>query len=129
MAWPLAGWVAVFVLGWFVRTTGQLWALAVLLALVLGGAASVIRAAVAVLAPPGRYGTTFGLLNVGSKLAGSLASLVFGWVYQLTGHPRSGLLALLVQIAVGWWLVARAGGAALDQAGGAAEKDGPACGA
>lgn len=125
----LAGWVAVFVLGWFVRTTGQLWALAVLLALVLGGAASVIRAAVAVLAPPGRYGTTFGLLNVGSKLSGSLASLVFGWVYQLTGHPRSGLLALLVQIAAGWWLVARAGGAALDQAGGAAEEDGPACGA
>ena len=92
-------------------TTAQLWALAVLLALVLGGAASVIRAGVAVMAPPGRYGATFGLLNVGSKLAGCVASLVFGWIYDVTGHPRSGLLALLGQIALGWWLLARDGGA------------------
>lgn len=110
----LAGWTAVFVLGWFVDTTGQLWALAVLLALVLGGAASVIRAAVAGIAPPGRSGTTFGLLNVGAKLAGASATIAFGAIYQATGHPRSGLVALLVQLAVGWWLLVRAGGDALD---------------
>lgn len=110
----LAGWVIVCVLGWFVTTTGQLWALAVLLALVLGGAASVIRAAVAALAPPGRSGATFGLLNVGSKLAGFVASAVFGAVYAVSGHSRAGLLALLVQLLAGWWLLARAGREGLD---------------
>ena len=114
LALSLAGWVLVFVLGWFVTTTGQLWALAVLLALVLGGAASVIRAAVAALAPPGRFGTTFGLLNVGSKLAGFVASSLFGAVYAASGHSRAGLLALLVQLVAGWWLLARAGTGVLD---------------
>lgn len=109
----LSGWTAVFVLGWFVTTTQQLWALAVLLALVLGGAASVIRATVAAIAPPGRSGSTFGLLNVGAKLAGAFATLAFGAIYQASGHPRSGLLALLVQLALGWWLLVRTGHAAL----------------
>lgn len=110
----LSGWVLVFVLGWFVTTTGQLWGLAVLLALVLGGAASVIRAAVAGLAPEGRFGATFGLLNVGSKLAGFVASTLFGAVYAFTGNSRAGLLALVVQLVAGWWLLARAGDGALD---------------
>lgn len=121
----LSGWVLVFVLGWFVTTTGQLWGLAVLLALVLGGAASVIRAAVAGLAPEGRFGATFGLLNVGSKLAGFVASTLFGAVYAVTGNSRAGLLALVVQLVAGWWLLARAGDGALDsgtgRSGGAAD--------
>jgi UMF1 family MFS transporter len=117
--WPMVsisilGWGVVLALAWFVTTRGQLTALAVLLALVLGGAASVIRAAVAVLAPPGRYGATFGLLNVGSKLAGFVASLVFGGVYALSGHPRAGLVALLGQLIAGWWLLSRAGAGAME---------------
>ncbi len=117
LALALAGWVLVLVLGWFVTTTGQLWALAVLLALVLGGAASVIRAAVAALAPAGRFGATFGLLNVGSKLAGFVASTLFGAVYAASDNSRAGLLVLLVQLVAGWWLLARAGDSALDDGG------------
>jgi len=126
--WPmlslsLVGWGIVLGSAGFVTTRSQLTAMAVLLALVLGGAASVIRAAVAVLAPAGRYGATFGLLNVGSKLAGFVASLVFGGVYALSGHPRAGLFALLGQLLVGWWLLSRAGAGALE-AGGEAEGKG-----
>ncbi len=112
--WPalvlsLSGWVTVLALAGFVSQRWQLTALAVLLGVVLGGAASVLRATVAGLAPPGRFGATFGLLNVGSKLAGFLASVVFGGAYALTGHPRAGLVALLVQLVAGWWFLARAG--------------------
>jgi UMF1 family MFS transporter len=119
--WPalvlsLIGWVAVLALAGFVSTTGQLTALAVLLGVVLGGAASVLRAAVAGLAPRGRFGATFGLLNVGSKLAGATASLVFGGIYALSGNSRAGLAALLVQIVAGWWLLARAGAGAMEGA-------------
>ena len=99
----LAGWVAVLVLAWFVHTVPQLYALAVLLALVLGGIQSVIRATVADLAPEGRAGATFGVLQVGTKFAGFAASLAFGGIYQHTGSPRAGLTLLVVQILAGWW--------------------------
>lgn len=101
----LTGWTAVLVLAWFVQTPEQLTWLAVLLALVLGGVQSVIRAIVAVMAPRGHFGTTFGLMQVGTKLAGFVASLVFGGMYALTGNPRGGLLALLAQLLTGWWVL------------------------
>jgi UMF1 family MFS transporter len=103
----LAGWAAVLVLAWFVHSQTQLYGLAVLLALVLGGVQSVVRATVAEMAPRGSYGATFGLLQVGTKLAGFVASLAFGGLYAMSGHPRAGLLALLVQLLVGWWVLRR----------------------
>ena len=101
------GWIIVLLLAWFVETTWQLYGLAVLLALVLGGIQSLLRAAVAVRAPPGHAGVSFGLLQVGTKLAGCAASLAFGGLQVATGDPQSGLLALVVQLAAGWWLIRR----------------------
>jgi UMF1 family MFS transporter len=103
----LAGWAAVLVLAWFVHSPTQLYGLAVLLALVLGGVQSVVRATVAEMAPRGNYGATFGLLQVGTKLAGFVASLAFGALYAVSGHPRAGLLALLAQLLAGWWVLRR----------------------
>ena len=101
----LGGWAAVLALAWFIQTPGQLHALAVLLALVLGGIQSVVRASVAALAPEGREGVTFGVMQVGTKLAGFAASLAFGSVQLATGDPRAGLIALLVQVAAGAWFL------------------------
>ena len=101
------GWILVLVLSWFVDSTRQLYCLAVLLALVLGGIQSLLRAAIAVLAPPGHEGVSFGLLQVGTKLSGFVASLAFGGLHVATGSPQSGLLALITQLAVGWWLIRR----------------------
>lgn len=103
----LAGWLAVIVLAAFVQNPGQLTGLAVLLALVLGGVQSVVRATIAGLAPPGRFGATFGLLQVGTKLAGFVASLLFGAAYAATGESRTGLIVLLAQLAAGWWVLRR----------------------
>jgi len=72
----------------------------VLLALVLGGIQSVIRATVAALAPDGRAGVTFGLMQVGTKLAGFAASLAFGASQLVAAEPKAGLLVLLVQVAL-----------------------------
>ena len=101
----LGGWAAVIVLAWLVTTPGQLHALAVLLALVLGGIQSTLRATVAALAPAGRAGVTFGLVQVGTKLAGFAASLGFGAAQLVAGDPRTGLVVLLVQLAAGGWLL------------------------
>jgi UMF1 family MFS transporter len=104
----LGGWILVLVLAWFVRSPADLHWLAVLLALVLGGAQSLLRAAVATLAPAGRAGVTFGLLQVGTKLAGFVASLAFGLLLVATGVPQAGLLALIVQLLAAWWMLRRA---------------------
>jgi UMF1 family MFS transporter len=101
----LGGWAAVLALAWFIQTPGQLHALAVLLALVLGGIQSMVRASVAALAPEGREGVTFGVMQVGTKLAGFAASLAFGSVQLATRDPRAGLIALLVQVAAGAWFL------------------------
>jgi UMF1 family MFS transporter len=101
----VAGWLTVIVLAAFVQSPGQLTALAVLLALVLGGVQSVIRATVAVRAPEGRFGATFGLLQVGTKLAGFVASLLFGAAYAASGESRAGLAVLFAQLALGAWVL------------------------
>jgi UMF1 family MFS transporter len=106
----LAGWMLVLALAWFVGSVAQLFALAVLLALVLGGVQSVVRATVAEAAPEGRAGVSFGLLQVGTKLAGAAAGLAFGGLYLASGHPRAGLAALLAQLALGWLLIRRMNG-------------------
>jgi UMF1 family MFS transporter len=103
----LLGWMAVLALACLVQTPAQLHWLAALLALVLGGVQSVIRALVAEMAPRGRFGATFGLMQVGTKLSGFVASLLFGAVLAVSGYPRAGLITLLVQIAAGWWLLRR----------------------
>lgn len=101
------GWISVLVLAWFVQTTQQLYGLAVLLALVLGGIQSLLRAAIAVRAPSGHEGVSFGLLQVGTKLSGFVASLALGGLQVATGSPQSGLIALVAQLAIGWWLIRR----------------------
>ena len=104
----LTGWAAVLGLAFLVNSPRHLMALAILLALVLGGVQSVLRTSVAVLAPAGRFGTTFGLMQVGTKLAGFAASLIFGLVYAASGQPRGGLVVLLAQLLAGWWILSRA---------------------
>ncbi len=104
----LAGWSLVLGLAWGIGSVPQLYALAVLLALVLGGIQSVLRAMLAVSAPPGHHAATFGVMQVGTKLTGFFASLVFGWAYMASGIPRAGLVILLVQLILGWWLLSRA---------------------
>ena len=91
----------------FIRTPAQLHALAVALALVLGGIQSVVRATIATAAPAGRAGVTFGLMQVGTKLAGFVASLAFGALQAFTHDARIGLAALLAQIVAGWWILRR----------------------
>lgn len=101
----LGGWLAALGLSYFVQTVPQLHALAALIALVLGGVQSVIRAEVAASAPEGRAGISFGLLQVGSKLAGAGVGVAFGFAALASGQPRSGLVVLLAQIALGWWFI------------------------
>lgn len=78
------------------------------LALVLGGIQSVIRATVANMAPAGRAGATVGLLHVGTKIAGCVASLAFGLAYEFVAAPRAGLAVLVLQLLAGWWALRRA---------------------
>jgi UMF1 family MFS transporter len=103
----LAGWGLVLGLSWFVTTPAQLHGLAALLALVLGGIQSVLRATIAALAPPGHAAASFGIMQVGTKLAGFVASLAFGGAQLVAHEPRAGLVVLLGQLALGTWICLR----------------------
>ena len=103
----LGGWIAVLALGWLVTRPAELWWVASLLALVLGGTQSLLRAAISTHTPEGRSGVTFGLLQVGTKLAGCGIGLVFGLLQLATDKPQAGLLALIAQFGVAWWLLRR----------------------
>jgi hypothetical protein len=57
-------------------------------------------------------------LQVGTKLSGFAASLAFGGLQLATGSPQSGLLALIAQLAIGWWLIRRGNPLEASTAGG-----------
>ena len=97
----------VLALAWAVSSVPQLYALAVLLALVLGGIQSVLRAMLAVAAPSGHHAATFGIMRVGTKLTGFFASLIWMDIYGIR-YAQAGLVILLVQLMFGWWLLSRA---------------------
>ncbi len=103
----LIGWTLVLVAAVIVQNVSQLYGVAIILALVLGGIQSVIRAHLASLAPLQHSAAAFGLMQVGAKLTGCIASLLFGVVYAATNHPRFGVIVLLVQLLLGWWWLAR----------------------
>ncbi len=107
VALGLAGYVVVTILGFFMRSAWQFWAIATLVALVQGGTQSLSRSMFAALVPRGQLGELFGFYSVSEKLAGVLGPLLFGLVAQLSGAGRFAVLTLLPFFIGGAWLLGR----------------------
>jgi UMF1 family MFS transporter len=103
----LAGYVVVTLLGFFMKSAWQFWAIATLVALVQGGTQSLSRSMFASLVPRGQLGELFGFYSVSEKLAGVVGPLLFGLVAQLTGAGRFAVLTLLPFFILGAWLLSR----------------------
>ena len=56
---------------------------------------------IAALAPAGHAAASFGVMQVGTKLAGFVASLAFGGVQLVAHEPRAGLVVLLGPLIAG----------------------------
>jgi len=103
----LAVYIGVTLWAYTLRTVGQFYAMAVVIALVQGGVQSQSRALFAQLIPAGRAGEFFGFYNMLGKFAVVLGPLLVGWVALVLQDQRAALMALLVLFVPGMLLLSR----------------------
>ncbi len=87
--------------GYTLRTTGQFFILAFLVAMVQGGAQALSRSLFATMIPKHKAGEMFGFFGVFDRFGGAMGSMVFGLVLGATGSSRPAILTLVVFFAAG----------------------------
>ena len=100
-------WTAVLVAmyGW-VRTTAQFFAVAAVVALVLGGSQALSRSLFSLMIPQGKEAEYFGIYEISDKGTSWLCPLLFGLALQFSGSYRLAVLSLVVFFALGLALLA-----------------------
>lgn len=101
----LSGYVGIVALGYFMRHAWQFVALALLVGCVQGGAQALSRSLFARLLPGGREAEYFSFLDISGRMAGVAGPLIFAVVTGISGHGRSGILAVLGLFVAGGWLL------------------------
>lgn len=101
----LAGYTAISVFAFFLKSAWQFWVLAGLVAMFQGGTQALSRSMFASLVPRARTGELFGFYSVSEKLAGVVGPILFGLVTQLTGGGKLATLTLLPLFLGGAWLL------------------------
>ncbi len=101
--WGTAGWMVVVLLA-YLLPRGQavpFLALAVLIAVVMGGTQALSRSFFSLLIPRGREGEYFSLYQACERGTSWFGTLLFGVVFQLTGSYRPAIVALVVFFVLG----------------------------
>jgi len=95
-------WSGVVIYGYgFLRTTTDAWAMAVVIAIVLGGSQALSRSLFSRMIPAGREASFFGIYEVSERGTSWMGPLVFGAVVAATDSYRQALLSLIVFFVVG----------------------------
>jgi MFS transporter, UMF1 family len=95
-------WSAIVVYGYaFLQTMTQAWAMASVIAIVLGGSQALSRSLFSQMIPPGREASFFGIYEVSERGTSWLGPLTFGAVVAATNSYRQALLSLIVFFVVG----------------------------
>jgi UMF1 family MFS transporter len=104
----LVGWtIALASIYVAVRTPAEFFALAALVALVMGGSQALSRSLFSQMIPRGREAEYFGLYEIGDKGTSWFGPLVFGLTLQYTGSYRLAVLPLVVSFLVGLAILSR----------------------
>jgi len=100
-------WTAVCLVGYFVRTDLQFYALAGAVGLVMGGIQSLSRSTYSKLLPQGTEDTAsfFSFYDVLEKVAIVLGTFCFGLMDQLTGSMRTSILLLALFFLAGLFIL------------------------
>lgn len=101
----VGAYAAITVGGYFMRTEGHFYALAVAIGLVQGGVQALSRSLFSRLIPPGQSGEFFGFYNMLGKFAAVLGPLLMGVTARLTGSPRASILSVLLLFVAGGLLL------------------------
>ena len=98
----LAIWAAIVIYAYgFLQTTTQAWAMAAMIALVLGGSQALSRSLFSRMIPEGREASFFGLYEISERGTSWLGPLVFGAIVGATNSYRQAILSLIVFFVVG----------------------------
>jgi UMF1 family MFS transporter len=113
----LAVYAFITVLGYFMRTSGQFFALAVMVGMVQGGTQALSRSLFASMIPKEKSSEFFAFFGVFERYAGVLGPALFAWVVAHSGTSRNAILSVIAFFVVGAAILAfvdvRAGRAAV----------------
>ena len=100
-------WIFICLSAYFVHTTPQFFALAVVVGLVMGGIQSLSRATYAKLIPERSidHASYFSFYDVTYYISIVLGTFVYGFLEQITGSMRSSTLALMIFFIIGLLLI------------------------
>lgn len=95
-------WAGVVVYGYgFLQTTTQAWAMAAVIAIILGGSQALSRSLFSRMIPSGREASFFGIYEVSERGTSWLGPLVFGAVAAATNSYRHAMLSLIIFFVAG----------------------------
>jgi len=103
----IAVYIGVTVLGYFMDSVAEFYALAVIIGLVQGGVQALSRALYGRLIPKDEAAEFFGFYNMLGKFAAILGPALMGWVAWLTGSPRLSILSISVLFVAGGAMLMR----------------------
>lgn len=103
----LGMYVAITVLGFFMRTATHFIVLAALVGMVQGGVQALSRSMFASMIPPHKSGEFFGFYSVFEKFAGIFGPLLFYIMIGLTGSSRNAILSIVAFFVVGAIVLSR----------------------
>lgn len=90
----------------FLQTVAQFWAMAITIAIVLGGAAALSRSLFSQMIPTSRESAYFGLYQISERGTAWIGPLIFSATVQMTGSARAALLPIILFFIVGIILLA-----------------------
>lgn|SRR5262245_11455719 len=91
----LAVYIAISVLGYFMTTAAQFFALAILVGTVQGGSQALSRSLFARMIPPHKSSEYFGFFSVFEKFAGIFGPAIFAAAVTMTGSSRPAVLSVI----------------------------------
>lgn len=91
----LSVYICIVILGYFMTQAIHFYVLAGLVGVVQGVSQSTARSLFSNLMPAGRTGEYFGFVNITGKFSSIFGPFVFGYVGQITGSTRWGILSLI----------------------------------
>ncbi|GGJ87933.1 MFS transporter [Lentibacillus kapialis] len=93
--------VGIVILGYFMASALHFYLLAICVGMVQGGAQSLSRSIYGRMVPADKQAEFFGFYGISSKFAAIFGPLLFGFVGQITGSSRLGIISLLIFFIIG----------------------------
>jgi len=101
-------WCGIVIYAWgFLRTTGQAFLMAAVIAIVLGGSQALSRSLFSRMTPAGYESSFFGLYEISERGTSWIGPLMFGLVANVYGNYRMAILTLIVLFVTGTFILVR----------------------